>query len=99
MLMFLGCTYSSMPARPPSRPNPLDLTPPNGAVGVIGGEEVTPLHPAAGASAVRGAPGRAPPWGEAARTEPVLFGVAPPSASSLERVVLQPRPENPFLAI
>ena len=40
MKTLLGRTNSSMPARPPSRPNPLDFTPPNGAVGVIAGEAV-----------------------------------------------------------
>ena len=34
MKTFFCRVNSSMPARPPSRPNPLSLTPPNGAAGV-----------------------------------------------------------------
>ena len=32
----------SRPSRPPSRPNPLCFTPPNGAFGGIGGKPLTP---------------------------------------------------------
>src|SRR5581483_1916193 len=50
---YLVARYSSMPSRPPSRPNPDCLTPPNSAAGLLTRPRLSPTIPTSSASTTR----------------------------------------------
>ncbi len=50
---YVVSRYSSIPSKPPSRPKPLALTPPNGAAGLDTSPVLTPIMPKSSASASR----------------------------------------------
>ena len=50
---YVVSRYSSIPSKPPSRPKPLALTPPNGAAGFDTSPVLTPIMPKSSASASR----------------------------------------------
>jgi hypothetical protein len=55
MPTYLVSRYSSMPSKPPSRPKPLALTPPNGADGFDTTPALRPTMPVSSRSLTRSA--------------------------------------------
>src|SRR3970282_183498 len=77
---------SSMPSRPPSRPNPLSFSPPKGAWGTAGMASFAPITPYSSCSATRQHP------------RPLGNGVFDMSADLLESSLIDQRPDvHPLL--